>query len=276
MNAETKRQLRNWLFTLIKILDKIPSIGRVYVIGNGPYDNIMIKLQNHINKIGSSPIKEIVEPMYMYFLIENGFRKLKTLFIKRLNNVVLGQHPISPSIDIFKDTILYYVLTLLDLDDILTLVANWERLDALNHSKTIICEMILSKIKELPLKSFNTYLQNIDQKLPNAKTLNGSEIFIKLEEFLQHELRKQELNSVLLNLQAQPPCGCFPGGTSYREARNEATQLGIQTIISDIDKLSIHTSWDEIMKIGTVLNMNTMPVQKEKAITYLKEYTTQL
>lgn len=279
--SETLRTTRNWLFRLLKLLESVNFTGRNYVRGNAtaPIEKNMQILTKHLESVNQFPQnpKQMIESMTIHRLNEKGFHGSEATLIHRLSEMLNGNYGVAAAISSINDTILYYTLTALDLEDILTLVCNWTWIQQAGKGQAVIQTTILNQLKtnrwnvkpEVYLTQLNQYIETkrATNKVASTILKNIRDVYSIL--VIRTQVRK--------DLMITPSKGVFPGGSDYRAAMCEFKGLGeVEDMKSKILKLDLDTDWDQIKALAKLLSIDNLPIQKPDALKYLKEYASQL
>lgn len=215
METSEKKELRTWLYRLIDLTDQLPAIGWKYNGSSTPeIDRSMVKLRIHLESRHSLGACQIVEAMSLYRLIETEFRKTNVRLVDRIDAMIKGEYPIASATSAFSETALYYILILLDLEDILLIVTNWKGMDRLGKGKKVVEDLITHKIHQYRLiPNLQRYIEYIDNLRSNTST--GKTILLNAKQFMKTLLHQYEVRQ---SLSIQPPSSVFPGGVVYQES----------------------------------------------------------
>jgi len=274
MDLEAKNEVRNWLLRLISLTDNIPLNKNSYNI----QEDVLIQLQIHLD-VSHLKAHKIIKSLNLYSIINSCFTRIDDSIIKEINRLLDGKTTCISTIDILIDTIFYHTPSFLELEDILNILTNWTRLGRIRgergKSLKVIESRILPQFEKLrlqPKPQLENYLGIIKKNIRQTRTLNGHILLISIKQTLETFYYHQEFLKIF---KVCPPQNAFPGGTSYRESLLAASSFGMQTLIPNIQKVSIQTSWDDIKHIEKTLNIK-LPEDKQEAIEYLREYASQL
>ena len=214
METSEKKELLKWLYRLIDLTDRLPAIGWKYNGSSTPeIDRLIIKLRAHLESRHSLGACKTIEKMSLYRLIETEFRKINVRLVDRIDAMLKGEYPIASATSSFSETALYYILTLLDLEDILLVVTNWKGMDRLGKGKKVVEDLITHKIHQYRLiPNLQRYIKYIDNLWSN--TLTCEEILLNVKQFMETLLHQHEVRQ---SLSIQPPTSVFPGGMVYQE-----------------------------------------------------------
>lgn len=220
---ESLRITRNWIFRLIKLLQKSPQIGYCYTSRNSvpQTQTIMDTLRNHLELIGQldDEPKNIIQNMIIHRLTTTGFHKTNVRLMDRFEDVLNGKYGVMNGVTSLNETLLYYILTVLDFEDVLNAISNWELIGQFKSGNVIVTTIVSDQLKNNRWKlNLETYMDLLVQYIDTTKCSYNKHMLESIMNVCIILTTRFEFNEAFRCL---PSKDVFPGGIEYQNAYHE-------------------------------------------------------